>query len=59
MARKTPTVFVIPRRGVELAGIPSTGAEVAPELAKEWQDAGLVRRPAPVKSTPATPAKEG
>lgn len=36
------TVRVKPRKGVELAGIPAAGADVAPELAEEWRAARLV-----------------
>lgn len=46
------TVFVIPRKGVILAGIPATGAEVDAALAHEWEAARLatIRRAAPAPS---------
>jgi hypothetical protein len=43
--------------GSFLPGIPAEGAEVAPELAAEWEAAGLVSTDPPKPADPA-PTKE-
>lgn len=50
------TVRIKPRKGVQLAGIPAAGADVAPELAEEWIAAKLVTRVTPPRQSPTTPA---
>jgi hypothetical protein len=49
------TVFVRPRRGLILAGIPRQGAAISRELADDWIAAQLVERVEP--ETPVTPKK--
>lgn len=55
-----------PRKGIELAGVPASGADVPADLAREWIDAGLAtavtspKRPKTPKLKPApAPDQEG
>ena len=50
-------VWVRPKHGIILAGIPSKGAEVTGALAKEWIEAGLVEEiEDPTQKEPDKPA---
>lgn len=53
MTKQTNKVFVVAADGVQLAGVPASGAEVDAALAKEWIANGLA-----VAKAPATPAAD-
>lgn len=52
------TVFVKPRGGVVLAGIPAAGAEVPEALAREWIEARLVTSPSAANASPRAGSRE-